>query len=215
MPPPTCRSRELATTANFVPQLRPASVHLTSSLSGINCDRNLAASSESRQRARSAVNGKARRRVVEKCNRCDGNGVVFAESQYPTRALPCGRTNSRGNVDTRLRKMAEGKWNATSAGIAAWIGERRGPSDWTREEFCPAAGQWRVGYETRKDDAVTSQRCISRRPTTRFAVTAERAALATLGGGCQVPIGIYCRTGLSEVTGSRPGVVGRNFCRRR
>ena len=114
----------------------------------------------------------------------------------------------RGNVDTRLRKMAEGQVDAillASAGL-----DRLEKTEWVRErmeprEFCPAAGQGALGIETRKDDAVTiAAVAFLDDATTRFAVTAERAALAALGGGCQVPIGIYCRTGLGEVTGSRP-----------
>jgi hydroxymethylbilane synthase len=103
----------------------------------------------------------------------------------------------RGNVDTRLRKLAEGQVEAillASAGL-----ERLGRTDWVRErldpkEFCPAAGQGSLGIETRKGDEETIDAVafLDHAPT-RFAVTVERAALAALGGGCQVPIGIYCR----------------------
>jgi hydroxymethylbilane synthase len=107
----------------------------------------------------------------------------------------------RGNVDTRLRKLAEGQVDAillASAGL-----ERLGKTDWLRErldpkEFCPAAGQGSLGIETRKGDEATIEAVASLdHAPTRFAVTAERAALAALGGGCQVPIGIYCREGIS------------------
>lgn len=108
----------------------------------------------------------------------------------------------RGNVDTRLRKLAEGQVDAillASAGL-----ERLGKTDWLREKldptsFCPAAGQGSLGIETRKDDAATIDAIsfLDHAPT-RFAVTVERAALAALGGGCQVPIGIHCREALLE-----------------
>jgi len=103
----------------------------------------------------------------------------------------------RGNVDTRLRKLAEGQVDAillASAGL-----ERLGRTDWLRERldpkgFCPAAGQGALAIETRKDDAATIDAVsFLDHADTRFAVTAERAALAALGGGCQVPIGIHCR----------------------
>ena len=103
----------------------------------------------------------------------------------------------RGNVDTRLRKLAEGQVDATvlaAAGLdrlekTEWVRERLEPND-----FCPAAGQGALAIETRKDDAATiGAVAFLDDPATRFAVTAERAALAELGGGCQVPIGIYCR----------------------
>jgi hydroxymethylbilane synthase len=103
----------------------------------------------------------------------------------------------RGNVDTRLRKLAEGQVDAillAAAGLdrlekTEWVRERLEPQD-----FCPAAGQGALGIETRKDDAATiAAVAFLDDPATRFAVTAERAALAALGGGCQVPIGIHCR----------------------
>lgn len=103
----------------------------------------------------------------------------------------------RGNVDTRLRKLAEGQADAillASAGL-----DRLGKTEWVRErlepeDFCPAAGQGSLGIETRKGDAATiAAISFLDDADTRFAVTVERAALAALGGGCQVPIGIYCR----------------------
>jgi len=70
-----------------------------------------------------------------------------------------------------------------------WVRERLEP-----EDFCPAAGQGSLGIETRKEDAATiAALAFLDDPATRFAVTAERAALSALGDGCQVPIGIHCR----------------------
>jgi hydroxymethylbilane synthase len=103
----------------------------------------------------------------------------------------------RGNVDTRLRKLAEGKVDAILLAAAGL--DRLGKTEWVRErldpkDFCPAAGQGSLGIETRKDDAATiTAVAFLDDAATRFAVTAERAALAALGGGCQVPIGIHCR----------------------
>ncbi len=112
----------------------------------------------------------------------------------------------RGNVDTRLRKLAEGHVEAILLAAAGL--DRLGRTEWIRErleprEFCPAAGQGALGIETREDAAETiaAVQFLDHAPT-RFAVTAERAALAALGGGCQVPIGIYCRPGLDEATGT-------------
>jgi hydroxymethylbilane synthase len=108
----------------------------------------------------------------------------------------------RGNVDTRLRKLAEGQVDAillAAAGLdrlekTEWVRERLDPND-----FCPAAGQGALGIETRKDDAATiAAVAFLDDAATRFEVTAERAALAALGGGCQVPIGIHCRTGAEQ-----------------
>jgi len=108
----------------------------------------------------------------------------------------------RGNVDTRLRKLAEGQVDAillAAAGLdrlekTEWVRERLEPRD-----FCPAAGQGSLGIETRKCDAATiAAVAFLSDPATHFAVTAERAALAALGGGCQVPIGIHCRPRLER-----------------
>ncbi len=62
----------------------------------------------------------------------------------------------RGNVDTRLRKLAEGQVEAILLAAAGL--DRLGKTDWVRErldpkDFCPAAGQGALGIETRKDDA--------------------------------------------------------------
>jgi hydroxymethylbilane synthase len=103
----------------------------------------------------------------------------------------------RGNVDTRLRKLEEGKADAillAAAGLdrlekTEWIRERLDPRD-----FCPAPGQGALAIETRKrDHATISAVAFLDDASTRFAVTAERAALTALGGGCQVPIGVHCR----------------------
>ena len=105
----------------------------------------------------------------------------------------------RGNVDTRLRKLAEGQVDAillASAGL-----ERLGLTAHRRECFsplvlCPAAGQGALAIEARAGDAkaLAALAFLDHAPT-RYAVTVERAALAALGGGCQVPIGIHCFAG--------------------
>ena len=103
----------------------------------------------------------------------------------------------RGNVDTRLRKLAEGQVDAILLAAAGL--ERLGKTDWLRErldprDFCPAAGQGALAIEARLDDVATMDALsFLDDADTHYAVTAERAALAALGGGCQVPIGIHCR----------------------
>jgi len=103
----------------------------------------------------------------------------------------------RGNVDTRLRKLGEGLADAILLAAAGL--DRLGRTDWIRQrldprDFCPAAGQGCLAIETREDDAATRDAVeFLDHADTRFAVTAERAALAALGGGCQVPIGVHCR----------------------
>jgi hydroxymethylbilane synthase len=103
----------------------------------------------------------------------------------------------RGNVDTRLRKLAEGQVDAILLAAAGL--DRLGKTDWVRErldplDFCPAPGQGALAIEIRRADVETlAAVTFLDHADTRFAVTAERAALAALGGGCQVPIGIHCR----------------------
>jgi hydroxymethylbilane synthase len=103
----------------------------------------------------------------------------------------------RGNVDTRLRKLSEGQYDAI---VLAAAGLRRlGWQDRIREIIpvgimCPAVGQGALAIETRHDGG-EAERLVSKldHPPSRAAVTAERALLATLGGGCQVPVGGHAR----------------------
>jgi hydroxymethylbilane synthase len=101
----------------------------------------------------------------------------------------------RGNVDTRLRKLDEGQYDAI---VLAAAGLRRlGWQDRIRELIpveimCPAVGQGALAVETR-DDGGSARELVRKldHADTRIAVTAERAMLEKLGGGCQVPIGGY------------------------
>jgi hydroxymethylbilane synthase len=101
----------------------------------------------------------------------------------------------RGNVDTRLRKLDEGQYDAI---VLAAAGLRRlGWQDRIRELIpieimCPSVGQGALAIETRNDGGAAYD--LVRKldhAETRIAVTAERALLEKLGGGCQVPIGGY------------------------
>jgi hydroxymethylbilane synthase len=103
----------------------------------------------------------------------------------------------RGNVDTRLRKLDEGQYDAI---VLAAAGLRRlGWADRIREFIpieimCPAVGQGALAIQTR-DDGGEAQLVAAKlnHAATNAAVTAERALLATLEGGCQVPIGGHAR----------------------
>jgi hydroxymethylbilane synthase len=100
----------------------------------------------------------------------------------------------RGNVDTRLRKLDEGRYAAIVLAVAGLA--RLGWSDRIAEIFspdvmCPAVGQGALAVETREDGEARNICAALDHAGTRAAVTAERAVLAALGGGCQVPIGAY------------------------
>ncbi len=101
----------------------------------------------------------------------------------------------RGNVDTRLRKLEQGEYDAiilASAGL-----KRLGKTELVKQIFpvdvmCPAAGQGALGIEIRKGDAATRQHLeFLDDPAAGAATTCERALLNSLGGGCQVPIGAF------------------------
>jgi hydroxymethylbilane synthase len=102
----------------------------------------------------------------------------------------------RGNVDTRLRKLQEGQADAlvlAAAGLDR-LGLTQSISHrFSVAEICPAPGQGALAIECRADDAATQALLAPLDDAvTRYAVTAERAALHGLGGGCSVPIGIFC-----------------------
>lgn len=100
----------------------------------------------------------------------------------------------RGNIDTRIRKVEHGEYDAI---VLAAAGLRRlGWGDIIGETFradvmLPAVGQGALAIETLEEGPGMEAARELDDPWTRFAVTAERAMLAELGGGCQVPIGAY------------------------
>src|ERR687885_546131 len=101
----------------------------------------------------------------------------------------------RGNVDTRLRKLDAGEFDAVilaSAGLRRLGFADRISAPIETDEMLPAVSQGALGLETRADDA-RSVALVSRleHAPTRAAVLAERALLRALGGGCQVPIAAY------------------------
>src|SRR5439155_811697 len=96
------------------------------------------------------------------------------------------------NVDTRLRKLDEGRYDAillAAAGLKRLGLEHRITEVLTSEQMVPAIAQGALGIEARADDTATRDlvRVLHHEPTARC-VTAERAFLRRLGGGCQVPI---------------------------
>jgi len=101
----------------------------------------------------------------------------------------------RGNVDTRLRKLEAGEYDAIILAAAGL--NRLGKTQLVRqvisaEIMCPAAGQGALGIEIRAGDAVTRQHLeFLEDAAARATTTCERALLNKLGGGCQVPIGAF------------------------
>jgi len=101
----------------------------------------------------------------------------------------------RGNVDTRIRKLDEGQYDAVilaSAGLLRLGLKDRISARIPIVEMLPAVGQGAIGIETRSDDEFTVQTTskLNHRET-RVACLAERAFLRGLGGGCQLPIAAH------------------------
>ncbi len=103
----------------------------------------------------------------------------------------------RGNVDTRLKKVAAGEFDAIVLATAGM--NRLGAGDKITqilppEIMLPAVGQGALGIETRADDRETLRFVAALDdPEGHESVTAERALLRELEGGCQVPLGAWAR----------------------
>jgi hydroxymethylbilane synthase len=161
----------------------------------------------------------AKLEIAAICNREDVRDALISRNGFNLDQLPLGArvaTSSlrrqaqlrhyrgdlqmlemRGNVDTRLAKLAQGDYDAIVLAKAGL--DRLGKADRISEiiplEVClPAAGQGAIGIETRKHDDELSAALeeLNHRPS-QLAVEAERAVVAGLEGGCQLPIGVWAR----------------------
>ena len=101
----------------------------------------------------------------------------------------------RGNVNTRLRKLDEGEYDAIVLAVAGL--KRLGFADRIRQVLprdmvLPAVGQGALAIETRADDRETRDMLAFLRDDDTICCTeAERSFLARVEGGCQVPVGVY------------------------
>jgi hydroxymethylbilane synthase len=149
----------------------------------------------------------------------DARDVLISRDRYTLRALPPNArvgTSSprraaqllaarpdltlvslRGNVDTRLRKAMNGEYEAIvlAAGVI-----RLGSQNYITEYLpfdlmLPAPGQGALAVQCRADDSTTRELLtVIDDPVTRAAVTAERAFLKALGGGCSAPVVAYAQS---------------------
>lgn len=127
------------------------------------------------------------------------DGAVVGTSSLRRRAMLANRRpdltliDLRGNVETRLRKLDDGGFDAIILAEAGLV--RLGLADRITEVLdpvwmLPAVGQGAIGLECRSDDEPSIDAARALLDADTFArVTAERAMLAALGGGCLVPIG--------------------------
>jgi hydroxymethylbilane synthase len=113
----------------------------------------------------------------------------------------------RGNVDTRVRKLEEGEYDAiilAAAGLTR-LGKTQLVKEYLPETFmCPAAGQGALGIEIRGGDVEMRKHLeFLNDADSRAATICERTLLSKLGGGCQVPIGAFAevKDGKLQLTG--------------
>ncbi|MCH7580292.1 MAG: hydroxymethylbilane synthase, partial [Chloroflexi bacterium] len=101
----------------------------------------------------------------------------------------------RGNVDTRIRKVDEGEYHAAvlaQAGLERLGLAERASQVFDAEELLPSVGQGALVIEARAGDAALLELLASiSHDATRLACETERAFMARLGGGCQLPFGAY------------------------
>ena len=175
--------------------------------------------------------------------RAEVRDVLISASGYTVSSLPAGTSvgtsslrraaqilslrpdvhiqSLRGNVDTRLRKAQEGQYDAiilAGAGLTR-LGLENHVSEWlTLDVMLPAPGQGALAVQCRAEDTTTLEMLAALEDvTTRTCVTAERAFLSRLGGGCAVPVAAYAEAnGRYQGTGIRlTGLVisenGRKF----
>jgi hydroxymethylbilane synthase len=125
----------------------------------------------------------------------------------------------RGNVDTRIGRLREGRFDAILLAMAGLV--RLGRAGEVTEaldprRFVPAPGQGAIALECRKSDAAVREAVapLDHAPTAR-AVAAERAFLAALGGGCNVPLGAhaFAAPGGLELVGFVAGAEGSGLLR--
>jgi len=126
-----------------------------------------------------------------------GTGSQRRQSQLKILRSDLQLAGIRGNVDTRLRKLDEGEYDAVvlaaaglqRLGLGSRIVEFLQPP-----QMFPAPGQGALGIECREDDTPTRELLAQLEDTdARVAVEAERAMLAMLHGGCSVPVGAWGR----------------------
>ena len=123
-----------------------------------------------------------------------GTGAPRRVAQIRALGLGLDLVPVRGNVDTRLSRVADGTLDAVvlaRAGLA-----RLGRLDEVTEvidplQMLPAPGQGALAVECRADDDLVDVLRMLDEPTTRSAVTAERSLLAALEAGCTAPVGAY------------------------
>ena len=124
-----------------------------------------------------------------------GTASLRRQAQLRARRPDLAVVDLRGNVDTRIRRLREGRFDAILLALAGLM--RLGRAAEATEALdpdlmVPAPGQGAIGLECREGDRGVSEAVILlNHEVTARAVAAERAFLARLGGGCNVPLAAY------------------------
>jgi hydroxymethylbilane synthase len=126
-----------------------------------------------------------------------GTGSVRRQSQILAIRPDLKITDIRGNVDTRLKKLQDGIYDAiilACAGLRRLGLQQRITSPLDYAQMLPAPGQGALAIETRSHDSrVKTIVSPLNHPPSAIAVSLERSFLQRMGGGCNVPIGAYVR----------------------
>lgn len=135
-----------------------------------------------------------------------GTSSLRRAAQVLSQRPDVSTTSLRGNVDTRLRKALDGQYDAiilAGAGLTR-LGLDSHVTEWlSLEVMLPAPGQGALAIQCRADDAETIGLLAALEDeSTRNCVTAERAFLQGLGGGCAVPVAAF-----AQVEGQKSKVV--------
>jgi hydroxymethylbilane synthase len=134
-----------------------------------------------------------------------GTSAVRRQAQIHAHRPDLQVVELRGNVDTRLRKLAAGEVDALVLALAGLqrLG-RESEAGGILDEFVPAAGQGALAIEALVDSIDDDVLARITDPETMTCVTAERALVHALGASCNTPVGAFCRPvgdHLVELTG--------------
>jgi len=126
-----------------------------------------------------------------------GTGSIRRQAQMLALRPDLQVVDVRGNINTRLEKLENGKYDAiilAVAGLNRLNLQNRISETFTLEQMLPAPGQGALAVETRMDDPENANvaAALNHEPTS-IAVTAERVFLKRMEGGCNVPVAVHAR----------------------
>lgn len=125
-----------------------------------------------------------------------GTGSLRRQVQIKRLRVDLRLKELRGNVDTRLKKLADGEYDAivlASAGVRRLGLENQITQHFSTDEMIPSPGQGIIGIECRVDDEETKMMIGKLNDkSSEISIQAERNFVNILGGDCSLPLGCYC-----------------------